>query len=336
MEKKYTAEDFSNGVKGRWCAGCGDFGLHAALKKALAEIGTAPCNTEIITGIGCSSRMAYHMGGYCFHTIHGRAIAVASGAKIAKPELDVWTVTGDGDCMAIGGNHFIHALRRNVDINIVLLNNRIYGLTKGQYSPTSARGFVSKSSPYGTVEDPFKPAELTIGASGHFFARCVATDLPGSVEMLEAAHAHKGASVVEVLQNCVTFNDNTFGDIYTKEGRAQKAIYLHQGEKMLFGVNKEFGLAQDGFNLKVVKVGEDGYTLDDVLVHDAHCEDTTLQIKLAQMEGPDFPVALGVIRDVKAPNYDWAVEDQIDQVKAKKSYHNFAELLLTNDTWTIK
>ena len=335
-QQKLTPEDFSNGVKGKWCAGCGDFGIHNSLKKALAELGIQPSDTAIISGIGCSSRMAYHLKGYCFHTIHGRPIAVASGCKIANPDLNVWVVCGDGDSMAIGGNHFIHALRRNVNLNIVLLNNRIYGLTKGQYSPTSARGFVSKSSPYGTVEDPFRPAELIIGASGNFFARCVATDGPASVEVLTAASKHKGAAVVEVLQNCITFNNDIFGSIYTKEGREEKALYLEHGKPMLFGKNKEFGIVQDGFNLKVVEVGKDGYTLDDVLVHDAHCQDRTLHNKLAAMEGPDFPTALGVIRDVDAPTYDDSVVEQINEISAKKPYHNFDELTGLLDSWEIK
>ncbi|MEG0646647.1 MAG: thiamine pyrophosphate-dependent enzyme, partial [Bacteroides sp.] len=232
--------------------------------------------------------------------------------------------------------HFIHALRRNIDINMILLNNRIYGLTKGQYSPTSERGIVTKSSPYGTVEDPFHPAELAFGARGHFFARCIAVDSAPSIEVLQAAAKHKGASVVEVLQNCIIFNDGTYESVATKEGRSKNAIYLEQGKPMVFGQNREFGLMQQGFGLKVVKLGENGITEKDLLIHDAHCEDNTLQLKLALMEGPDFPIALGVIRDVKAPTYDEAIAEQIKEVQAKKKYHNFAELLLTNETWEVK
>jgi 2-oxoglutarate ferredoxin oxidoreductase subunit beta len=219
---------------------------------------------------------------------------------------------------------------------MILLNNRIYGLTKGQYSPTSERGFVSKSSPYGTVEEPFRPAELCFGARGHFFARAVATDAPATVDVLKAAHAHKGASVCEILQNCVIFNDGTHESVYSAEGRKKNAIYLEHGKPMIFGENNEFGLMQDGFNIKVVKLGENGISEKDLLVHDAHCEDTTLQLKLALMEGPDFPIALGVIRDVEAPTYDDAVVEQIEDVKSKKKYHNFQELLMTNDTWEVK
>ena len=301
----YTAKDFKKGQP-RWCPGCGDHFFLASLHKAMAELGIAPWQTAVISGIGCSSRLPYYMNTYAMQTIHGRAAAISTGAKVANPELTVWQISGDGDGLAIGGNHFIHAVRRNVDINMILLNNRIYGLTKGQYSPTSPRGFVSKSSPYGTVE------------------------------ILKAAARHKGATVCEILQNCVIFNNGTYESVYNKEGRAKNAIYLEHGKPMLFGENHEYGLAQEGFGLKVVKLGENGVTEKDILVHDAHCMDNTLQLKLALMEGPDFPVALGVIRDVCEPTYDEAVHAQIEEVSAKKKYHNFEELLLTNDTWEVK
>lgn len=219
---------------------------------------------------------------------------------------------------------------------MILLNNRIYGLTKGQYSPTSPRGFVSKSSPYGTVEDPFRPAELCFGARGRFFARAVATDAAGTVEILKAAAAHKGASVCEILQNCVIFNNGTHDAVATKEGRAKHAIYLQHGQPMVFGENRELGLMQEGFGLKVVRLGENGVTERDLLVHDAHCQDSTLHLKLALMEGPDFPVALGVIRDVEAPTYDAAVNEQIMEIKEKNPCHCFNDLLYTNDIWEVK
>ena len=333
---QFTAQDFKKGQP-RWCPGCGDHFFLASLHKAMAEIGVAPWQTCVISGIGCSSRLPHYMATYGMNTIHGRAAAIATGVKLANPELSVWQISGDGDGLAIGGNHFIHANRRNVNLNMILLNNRIYGLTKGQYSPTSPRGFISKSSPYGTVEDPFRPAELCFGARGHFFARTVATDSPHTVEILKAAHAHKGASVVEVLQNCVIFNDGTHSRVYDKPGRAKNAIYVRHGEPLLFGENMEFGLAQQGFGLKVIQPGIDGTTLDDVLIHDAHCEDDTLQLKLALMGNNDgFPVALGIIRDVEAPTYDEAVQNQISEVYTKKPYHSFAELLETNDIWEVK
>lgn len=331
----FKASDFKKGQP-RWCPGCGDHFFLASLHKAMAEIGVPPHKTAVISGIGCSSRLPHYMATYGMNTIHGRAAAIATGVKVANPDLTVWQVSGDGDGLAIGGNHFIHANRRNINIKMILLNNRIYGLTKGQYSPTSPRGFVSKSSPYGTVEDPFRPAELCFGARGHFFARAVATDAKGTVEILKAAHSHKGAAVCEILQNCVIFNDGTHESVYSKEGRAKNAIYLEHGKPMVFGENNEYGLMQEGFGIKVVKIGENGITVDDLLVHDAHCEDNTLQLKLAMMEGPDFPVALGVIRDVAAPTYDDAVTAQIEEVKAKKPYHSFAELLETNDIWEVK
>ena len=331
-----TAKDYRNDIRPNWCPGCGHYGVQAAITDAVVAKNIPPEKLAVISGIGCSSRLPHYMNTYGMNTIHGRAAAIATGCKVANPKLTVWQVSGDGDGLAIGGNHFIHANRRNIDINMILLNNRIYGLTKGQYSPTSPRGFVSKSSPYGTVEDPFNPAELCFGARGHFFARAVATDAPGTIDILKAAYNHKGTAVCEILQNCVIFNDGTHNSVYNKEGRAKNAIYLEHGKPMLFGENKEFGLMQEGFGLKVVKLGENGITERDILIHDAHCLDNTLQLKLALMEGPDFPIALGVIRDVDAPTYNDAVEAQIEEVKSKKKYHNFEELLMTNDIWEVK
>ena len=333
---QYSINDFRKGTP-RWCPGCGDHFFLASMQKAMAELGIPPHKTAVISGIGCSSRLPYYVSTYAMQTIHGRAAAIATGVKVANPDLTVWQISGDGDGLAIGGNHFIHAMRRNVDLNMVLLNNRIYGLTKGQYSPTSPRGFVSKSSPYGTVEDDFRPAELCFGARGRFFARAVASDGPGTVDVLKAACNHKGAAVCEILQNCMIFNNGTFDSVYTKEGRKKNAIYVEHGKPLLFGEDNEYGLVQEGFGLRVAKIGEDGVTEKDILVHDAHCEDNTLQLKLAMMDNAQgFPVALGVIRDVEAPAYDECVNAQIEEVKAKKNYHNFAELLETNDIWEVK
>ncbi len=333
---QYTDKDYKKGQP-RWCPGCGDHFFLASLHKAMAELGVPPYETAVISGIGCSSRLPYYVSTFAMQTIHGRAAAIATGLKVANPKLTVWQVSGDGDGLAIGGNHFIHALRRNIDINIILLNNRIYGLTKGQYSPTSPRGFVSKSSPYGTVEDPFRPAELCFGARGKFFARAVATDTIETIAILKAAKQHKGAAVCEILQNCVIFNEGCHDAVYNKESRKANAIYVKHGEPLVFGVDNEFGLVQEGFGLKVVKIGEDGYTINDILVHDAHCVDDTLQLKLAMMDTKEgFPVALGIIRDVDAPTYDESVWQQIEEVKAKKEYHNFTELLETNDIWEVK
>ena len=334
---EYSKADFQSDQMVKWCPGCGDHSILASLLNTFPKTGHKKENILMVSGIGCSSRIPYYVDTYGFHSIHGRACAIATGAKIANPSLSVWVNMGDGDAMAIGGNHLIHAVRRNQDLNITIFNNEIYGLTKGQYSPTSPRGFVSKSSPYGTVEDPFRPAELAFGARGHFFARTVANDGNHTIEVLKAAYHHKGASVVEVLQNCMIFNNGCYEPIYTKEGRAKNAIYVEHGKPLVFGENNEFGLMQEGFGLKVVKIGENGVTINDILVHDAHAEDDTLQLKLAMMDNEHgFPVALGVIRDVAAPTYDEALNMQLNEVKEKKNYHTFAELLETNDVWTVE
>lgn len=332
---EYTANDYKKGQP-RWCPGCGDHSFLASLQKAMAELGVPPYETAVISGIGCSSRLPYYVNTYAMQTIHGRAATIATGLKVVNPKLTIWQVSGDGDGLAIGGNHFIHAMRRNIDINMILLNNRIYGLTKGQYSPTSPRGFVSKSSPYGTVEDPFRPAELCFGARGNFFARAVATDSQRIVDIMKAAYHHKGAAVCEILQNCVIFNNGAYDPVYTREGRKKNTIYVEDGKPLVFGENNQYGLVQEGFGLKVVEIGKDGYTLEDVLIHDSHNPDNTLQLKLAMMSNENgFPVALGVIRDVQAPTYDEAVSRQIEEVKAMKPYHTFAEMLETNDIWEV-
>jgi len=332
----YQAKDFKSPQLVRWCPGCGDYGVLNGLHKAMAELGVAPHNIAVISGIGCSSRLPYYMNTYGFHTIHGRAAAIATGVKVANPNLSVWVATGDGDALAIGGNHFIHAVRRNVDINILIFNNKIYGLTKGQYSPTSDRGFISKSSPFGTIEDPFRPAELAIGARGQFFARTFDTDMKNTPEIFKAAAQHKGASVVEIMVNCVIFNDGIYGNVSSKENRADKTIFLRHGEKMIFGKDNNKGIVREGFNLKVVTVGENGYTLDDVLVHDATLLDPTLHLKLALMDGTELPLAVGVIRDVAAPTYDRAMEEQIEKVKAKNPVRSLREYLMSGEIWEVK
>ena len=332
----YQPQDFKSPQQVRWCPGCGDYGVLNSLHKAMADIGIAPRNTAVISGIGCSSRLPYYMNTYGFHTIHGRGAAIATGVKVANPELSVWLATGDGDSLAIGGNHFIHAIRRNVDINIILMNNKIYGLTKGQYSPTSDRGFISKSSPFGTIEDPFRPAELTLGARSRFFARIIDTDVKNAPEIMVQAAKHKGTSVIEVILNCIIFNDGIHSKITARETRPDRTIFLRHGEKMIFGKDNNKGLVQDGFNLKAVIIGEGGYTLDDVLVHDAKTPDPILHLKLALMDGDELPVALGVIRDVEAPTYEAEMEAQIETVKAKKPDRSLREFLMAGDVWEVK
>lgn len=337
IKAAYTPADFKSSQSVRWCPGCGDHAILNVLHKAMADLGIAPENTVVVSGIGCSSRLPYYMNTYGMHTIHGRAAAIATGVKTARPDLTVWQVSGDGDGLAIGGNHFIHAVRRNIDLNILLFNNKIYGLTKGQYSPTSDRGAITKSSPYGTTEDPFIPAELCFGARGNFFARSFDISLDTSREVMTAAARHKGASVVEIMQNCVIFNNGVHSFMSDKEYRNDHTIHLEQGKKMLFGKNMEKGLVQDGFGLKAVVVGEDGYTIDDVLVHDAHTPANFLHQQLAMMDGHDLPLAIGVIRDVTTPSYETEVENQVETVKAKKGFSNLRDMILkTSETWNVE
>ncbi len=335
-EKKYQASDFKSDQYVRWCPGCGDHAILNVLHKAMAELGVAPEKTAVISGIGCSSRLPYYMNTYGFHTIHGRAAAIATGFKVARPDMTVWQISGDGDGLAIGGNHFIHAVRRNVNMNMILLNNRIYGLTKGQYSPTSERGFVSKSSPYGTTEDPFIPAELVFGARGTFFGRSLDVELKTSQEVLVAAACHRGASVVEMLQNCVIFNQGIYSFVSDRQLRPDHTIHLRHGEKMLFGKEMNKGLVQDGFLLKAVTIGEDGYTIDDVLTHDAHCQSNFLHQQLAMMDGKSLPLAIGVIRDVEAPVYEEEVDKQTHNVEERKHFGSLRDMIMAGETWEVK
>ena len=332
----YNPADYKSDQPVRWCPGCGDHAILNSLHKAMATIGVAPHMTAVISGIGCSSRLPYYMNTYGFHTIHGRAAAIATGFKVANPEMTVWQISGDGDGLAIGGNHFIHAVRRNIDINMLLLNNKIYGLTKGQYSPTSTRGFVSKTSPYGTTEDPFIPAELVFGARGNFFARSIDVELQISQEVLTAAARHKGTSVVEILQNCVIYNNGIHNFITDREHRAERTIHLVDGQKMLFGKNNERGIVRDGFLLKAVKLGTDGYTIDDVLTHDARCQSNFLHQQLAMMDGTDLPLAIGVIRDVEAPVYNEELDRQVEEVKAAHGFDSLRSMIMAGETWEVK
>ena len=330
----YTAKDFKSDQYVRWCPGCGDHAIVNVLQKAMAELGIAPHQTVVISGIGCSSRLPYYMNTYGFHTIHGRAAAIATGVKVAN--LTVWQVSGDGDCLAIGGNHFIHSVRRNVNLNVLLLNNKIYGLTKGQYSPTTDRGAITKSSPYGTVEDPFIPAELVFGARGTFFARSLDVELATSQEVMVAAARHQGTSVVELLQNCVIFNHNIHSYVADKEFRADRTIHLRHGEKMIFGKERNRGLILDGYKLKAVTIGENGVTMDDILVHDAKTPENFLHQALAMMDGHELPLAIGVIRDVDAPVYDAEVKRQVEEVQQKKGFSCLRDFLLSGETWEVK
>ena len=334
QEITYTPKDYKSDQEVRWCPGCGDHAILSAITRALADLNVPKEKLAFISGIGCSSRFPYYMDTYGFHSIHGRAPAIASGVKVANPELSVWQITGDGDAMAIGGNHFIHVIRRNVDINIILFNNEIYGLTKGQYSPTSQKGSVTKTSPYGTVEEPFQPGELVIGAKGKFFARTLDSNIQLSVDVYKAAALHEGASVVEVLQNCVIFNDNVHSALTDKEFRDDRTIILKHGEPMIFGRNRDMGLVLDGLKLKVVKLGN-GITEKDLLVHDERENNPAMHIMLSNMKYPMYPVALGVIRSVNSPTYDMAVAGQIKKVQKSSKIKNMDDLLRSGSTWEV-
>lgn len=333
--KQYTPKDFKSDQYVRWCPGCGDYAILNSLQKVMADMGVAPHDIAVISGIGCSSRLPYYINSYGFHTIHGRAAAIATGVKIANPNLTVWQISGDGDGLAIGGNHFIHSVRRNIDMNVLLFNNQIYGLTKGQFSPTSKKGSITKSSPFGTIERPFRPAELTFGARGTFFARLLDVDLKNASETIAAAARHKGTSIVECLVNCVIFNHGTHGWIAEKETRPDRIIFLEHGKPMIYGVNRDKGLVLEGLNLKAVTIGENGITEKDLLVHDAQCEDITLQYKLAMMEGPDMPIAMGVIRSVETETYNDAMDNQIAEVKEKSKIKCFDDLVNSLEQWEI-
>jgi len=334
-ETKYTAADFKSDQYVRLCPGCGDHGALTSMHRALAEVSVSPENVALISGIGCSSRIPYYTKTYGFHTIHGRGAAIATGTKTANPDLSVWQITGDGDCLAIGGNHFIHSVRRNVDLNVLLFNNQIYGLTKGQYSPTTVKGFVTNSSPFGTVERPFRPGELTIGARGTFFARCLDVDVKTSVDTMVEAAKHKGTSVVEVLVNCIIYNDGAHSWVASKEERADRTIILKHGQPMLFGKDNNKGLVLDGFDLKVVTLGENGITEKDILVHDAKTENPVIHLLLINMSGPDMPIAMGVIRSVEAETYDAAVHNQIAEIQAQTDVKTFDDLVATYESWEM-
>lgn len=335
-QTKLTYKDFQVEQMAKWCAGCGDHFVLNAMQKALAELDVKHEDFVFISGIGCSSRFPYYMNTYGFHGIHGRAAAVSSGVKIANPELSVWNITGDGDALAIGGNHFIHCVRRNIDINIILFNNEIYGLTKGQYSPTSKVGAFSKTSPFGTVERPFVPGALTIGARGAFFARTIDNNPKLSTQIFIEAGKYKGTSVIEILQNCIIYNDMTHGAIVDKEFKDERQLILKHDEPMIFGKNRDKGLILDNMKLKVVKIGENGVSEKDILIHDAQTESTGIHTMLVNMELPEYPVAIGVIRAVKKETYEGALVDQIKHIQSNSDIKCMDDLLKSGKTWKVE
>lgn len=323
-----TKEDFKSPGPVKWCAGCGDYAILAAVQSVLVELGGRKEDVVFVSGIGCSSRFPYYINTYGFHGLHGRGAAIASGIKIANPGLQVWHITGDGDSMAIGGNHFIHTIRRNIDLNIIIFNNRIYGLTKGQYSPTSPRGQITKTSPEGVIENPFTPGELVMGSQGTFFARAVDTDPKMMKEVFKAAALHKGTSVVEVLQNCVIFNNQIHAAITNKESKEDHQIYLEADKPMIFGKNRDKGLIYKNNKLRAVTIGQNGITEDDLLVHDPKNPDNMIQYTLVRMGLPEFPVAMGVIRscDCNDP-YDVLLERQMEEARRNSKIRNMDDLI---------
>ena len=326
--------DFASDQEVRWCPGCGDYAILKAVHKTLADLGMRRENTVFVSGIGCSSRFPYYMSTYGFHTIHGRAPAVASGLKLTNPELDVWVITGDGDALSIGGNHTLHLLRRNIDMRVILFNNEIYGLTKGQYSPTSRRGTKSPSTPQGSLDNPVSACQFALGAGARFVARSIDTAQPHLVQVLKRAHAHRGTSFVEVFQNCVVFNDGVFEDFTAKEVAADAQLHCEHGLPLLFGKQREKGLRlkPGKLELEVVTVGENGITLDDVLVHDE--KNKLMANMLAALEGPAFPVATGVLYCDPAPtSYD---DDVYEQVRAAGPQQDDLNALLRQGrTWSV-
>jgi 2-oxoglutarate ferredoxin oxidoreductase subunit beta len=333
--KEFTQQDYKLDVPVKWCAGCGAHAVLSAVQKALPETGIKKENVVFVSGIGCSSRFPYYINTYGFHGLHGRAFAIASGIKVSNPNLSVWVVTGDGDSMAIGGNHFIHILRRNINVNILLFNNKIYGLTKGQYSPTTPKGSVTRSSPDGTIENPFLPGELAMGANGTFYARVVDTNPKMMKEVITQAASHKGTSLVEVLQNCIIFNNQVHSEITGKDVREDHQIYLEHGKPMIFGKNRDKGLIQSGPKFKVVKIGENGITEKDILIHDAHNPDDTRAYMLSRMTLPEYPVAMGILRAWQSTVYEDILYKQIKEFKEKRQVKCVDDLLTSGNVFKI-
>jgi 2-oxoglutarate/2-oxoacid ferredoxin oxidoreductase subunit beta len=329
-----SKKDFESSQDVRWCPGCGDYAVLAQVQKLLPTLGIPRENFAFISGIGCSSRFPYYMETYGMHSIHGRAPAIASGLKLARPELSVWVVTGDGDALAIGGNHFIHAMRRNVDLKILLLNNRIYGLTKGQYSPTSEMGKKTKTTPLGSIDRPFNPLALALGAGATFVARAVDTDLPNLQAVLARAAQHKGTAFVEILQNCIVFNDGAYDTLTDKQTRADARIVLEHGKPLVFGKERQRGIRLNGLSPEVVELGN-GISEADLMVHDESAANSALAFLLAQLEAPDFPVPLGVFRSLDMPTYQQRNAEQAEQARQAKGNGKLASLLNSGDTWTI-
>ncbi len=334
--QKLTRKDFASDQEVRWCPGCGDYAILAAVQRTLPKLGVSRENTVFISGIGCSSRFPYYMNTYGFHTIHGRAPALATGVKLANPDLDIWMITGDGDGLSIGGNHLLHILRRNLNIQIILFNNRIYGLTKGQYSPTSLVGKRSPSTPMGSVDNPVVPAAFALGAGARFVSRAIDTDAKRLVPLLMQAHDYKGAGFIEVFQNCPVFNDGAFTHFSDRKTATETQLHLEHGKPMIFGADKNKGLRlrPNSLELEVVTIGEDGITEADILVHDQ--TNRAMAFLLAAMEPPNFPIALGVLYcDTTVGSFETAIHAQLEEAKNLRK-PDLGALMRKGHTWTVE
>src|SRR6266513_2482448 len=333
---KLAKADFVSNQEVRWCPGCGDYAILNNVQKVMPELGIPREKVVFVSGIGCSSRFPYYMNTYGFHTIHGRAPAIATGIKCANPELSVWVITGDGDALSIGGNHFMHAIRRNLDINYILFNNRIYGLTKGQYSPTSEFGKKTKSTPMGTIDYPVNPLSLAIASESTFVARSIDIDVKHLGSVVEAAAKHKGMSFVEVYQNCNIFNYHAFDFFAERSVRPDRVLYLEHGKPMIFGKDHNKGIRMNGAHPEVVTIGENGITDNDLLVHDIYLKDPSVAFMLGRMEQPDFPQPVGIFRAVERPTYEEMMVDQINMAISRTGPGSLEKLINSGDTWVVE
>jgi 2-oxoglutarate ferredoxin oxidoreductase subunit beta len=334
-EVQLSKADFESDQMVKWCAGCGAHAILAAVERVFPKIGYRKENFMMVSGIGCSSRFPYYVNTYGIHGIHGRAAAIGTGVKIANPKLSTWIATGDGDSLAIGGNHFIHIIRRNVDVNIMLFNNQIYGLTKGQYSPTTPMGKVTKTSPQGTIEHPFNIGELVMGAQGTFYARVPDNNINLMTDAMFEAAKHDGTSLIEIMQNCIIFADKAHFNVIGKEVKDENMLVLKHGEPMLFGKEMKKGLRLNGTRLEVVEIGDHGITLKEILVHDQYDQDPGIHTMLAKLAPPHFPMVFGVIRSAISDTYDDLVEAQIEHAKESSKIKCVDDLLNSGDTWEI-
>jgi 2-oxoglutarate ferredoxin oxidoreductase subunit beta len=334
-QSKLTRADFVSDQTVRWCPGCGDYSILAQAQKLMPGLGIPRENIVFISGIGCSSRFPYYMETYGFHSIHGRAPTLASGLKLSRPELSIWVVTGDGDGLSIGGNHLIHAMRRNLDITILLFNNRIYGLTKGQYSPTSEFGKRTKSSPFGTAEQPINPLGVALASECTFVARAVDTDTQNLSAVLGRAARHRGTAFIEIYQNCNIFNDGAFEGFTARDVRSDRMMAVEHGQPMIFGKGRDRGIRLNGLHPEVVTLGQDGVSEKDLLVHDETPREPTLAYLLSRLRYPDYPVPVGVFYSAERPTLEDTVDGQAQQAVEKLGRGSLETLLKSGSTWTV-